>query len=270
MPNLHDQSGQGALKDTIERAAAFLREVGPRDGRRIADYCVALYGRGAIQSAGVVLHACEANHPGGTAPNLRHLFETVVDVHYLLTSESPEEAAARSLAWDVRAWDDVWTQHDDIGSEHPELDTGGVQFESRDEALAKLRDNFVEIGEDPSPLDQAVDALGESTHWHWSGLTLAGRISAIEERSSDAEGGAQLVAMYRSLWKMYSMDSHAAPQWHSTPLAEEDGILVLPAIPSNDPNHEVRASVAAESLLDAYVRLAGIRFRDEEDEEPSR
>ena len=214
-----------ALDDEIALLDRFVRELPVRAGRRLIDHALARYLWLAIQTGEVISVACRAGHPGGTATLRRFLFEILLDVHLLVSSDRLELDAARSVTWDVLDWDRVWAKHDEAVEDHPELDTGHGQSESIDEALANLRAEFEALGEDVSVFDQAAAEAKSAPagQWHWSGKSPAGRITELGRRVGPDRVALEVVAMYRGLWKLLSSSAHPSPAWNRFKVVEESG-----------------------------------------------
>ena len=170
-----------ALDTEITETQRFLRETTVRPGRRSIDHTLARYLWFGAQTAEVISLACKAGHPAGTATLRRFLFETLLDIHLLVSSKSPALDAARSMAWGVLDWGRVWERHDEAAAEHPHLDARRAPAQSADEAFDLLRAELASLGEDLDLLDQAIQEAREAPkgQWHWSGLGPSGRISEI-------------------------------------------------------------------------------------------
>ncbi len=246
-----DQSTDG-LRAEIERAREFLSEFVVRPGHRAIDHALARYFWLAIQTAEVIELACTAAHPAGTAPLRRFLFETLLDIHLLVSSDSPDLDAVKSMVWDVLDWDSIWDRHEAAVAVDPTLSTGRSQNETVDEAVDRLRVELESLGEDVTLLDQAAEAARNARHphWHWSDHGPAGRISELASRTAEDSSGEDIVAMYRDLWKVLSSSAHPSPAWRRLKITElADGGVSFPDITTGgDPSASNAAKTTANTL----------------------
>ena len=210
------------LEAEITATNDFLQVLTARPGRRGIDHALARYLWFGTQTAAVIDLACGAGHPAGTATLRRYLFETLLDIHMLVSSDTPDLDAAKTMAWDVVDWDRRWDLHEEAVDVDPDLDTGHAQTESMDEALQSLRDELESLGEDLELFDQAATAARAAPRgqWHWSGFGPTGRMKELERRAGNDHEALQVVAMYRGIWKILSSSAHPSPAWQRLKIDE--------------------------------------------------
>lgn len=192
------------LEAAVVRAEGGLRG---RPPRTLLDEALTRYLAAAVSSGRVVLAAARAGASNGVGPNLRHLFETLVDLHFLVTEADPGEAAARSLAWDALEWE----RHSQLDVEV--LAAMGLPQPPRKSAAAAIAANCASLrerGDEASAahVEREYEALASRPlPRHWSGLSRAAMIDEIEQRD------AGLRALYRSQFAWESYNTHASPRW---------------------------------------------------------
>jgi hypothetical protein len=175
----------------------------------LLDSVIARYLYGAIASAEVVEVAFVARHPEGAEPVVRHLFETGVDLLYLLSDPNSDAAAARTLVWNSLDWEEQWQHRTTLALDERR------PAESAEDAVLTAAKWLRDLGDDDAVLRQEfADAQRrERRAWHWSGRSRRGMLQELEDRGSEPT----LVPMLNALSDSLSDAAHASARWHTLP-----------------------------------------------------
>jgi hypothetical protein len=100
------------LRAEIAESRRLLNSLQVHGEHYLLEFALMSYLRGAIGSAELAELAATAWHPIGTEPVTRSLFETSLDLLYVVSGPNPHEDAARTLVSDLLEWERQWTLHE--------------------------------------------------------------------------------------------------------------------------------------------------------------
>jgi hypothetical protein len=240
------------LRVEIEESRRLLNTLQVHGDHYLLEFALMSYLRGAIASAEVIELAAQGRHPEGAEPVTRSLFETSVDLLYLLTGPNPAEDAARTLVSDLLTWERQWTLHEEAST--PDLPAMPRQA-SAEETLDAYAAQLDGVGCDTAALRRLfAEAKGKRPPLHWSGGSRTSVIRELTRRGSDA------VPMLLAMWSHMSGEAHASVGWVTLAAAlQPDGTLHVPDTAVGDDADVIRLAGAAASLL-SLVRLCVARY----------
>ncbi|MDP3909028.1 MAG: hypothetical protein Q8Q14_01430 [Gemmatimonadales bacterium] len=189
---------------------AALRVYGPRF---LQDSVVIRYLHGAVATAEVMEILARARHPAGAEPLARFLFETALDLMYLLYAPDAAEAAARTVAWNLLDRERGLQQAAVVAGADPNGEAELRGAETADEVIEATARAVARMGGDAG-LVRRVYADAKATKprfWHWSNMSRTAMINHLEAHGAPAE----LVAVLRGLWSALSDAGHPSPRWHN-------------------------------------------------------
>jgi len=231
------------LRAAIDESRRLLNSLQVHGEHYLLEFALMSYLRGAIASAEVVELATQARHPAGTEPVVRSLFETSVDLLYLLSGPALDEDAARTLVADLREWDRKWDLQEKAGT----ATVQAVQREaSSDETFTAFAAQLDRVGCDTTAARRIhAEAKEKGRRWpHWSGKTRSDVLDELERRGSD------VVPMLRAMWAHFSGEAHPSARWLTLAAAvQQDGTLLVPDTVASDDAEVIRLADAAASLL---------------------
>jgi hypothetical protein len=232
----------GKLRAEIDEGRGLLNRLQVHGDHYLLEFALMSYLRNGIASAEVVELAAKAQHPEGTEPITRSLFETSLDLLYLLTGPNPDEDAARTLVADLQEWEREWTLHEKAST--PDLPAMTRQA-GADETFEAFAAQLDAVGCDTAALRRLYAAAkGKGRPPHWSGLTRSDVITELERRGSDA------APMLRAMWAHMSGEAHASVGWVTLAAAvQPDGTLHVPDTAVSEDAEVIRVVEAACSLL---------------------
>lgn len=220
IPHMDDDlwSALSDLREEIDRAEVVASKREPRDGLYLHDRTVIGFLDGARKHAEVYYVAALHGAVEDLAHPRRFVFESFVDLLYLLTEPDPHRAAARIAVWECRRADWVLRfverQSDELSEPPiPSVRSGSPFGERRVKRLAELLD-------DPAEAELVLDAFEESRGgrpaYHWSGKGRFGeRLRSLEGRLQqiDSDSAALLRQVLEFDWQVASADTHPRAGW---------------------------------------------------------
>ncbi len=242
------------LRAEIDNGRGLLNTLRVHGDHYLLEFALMSYLRGAIASAEVIELAANARHPEGTEPVTRSLFETSLDLLYLLTGPTADEDAARTLVSDLQEWERQLTLHEKASS--PDLPAMPPRTEA-DETFKAFATQLDGVGCDTTALRRLyAEAKGKGRPPHWSGRTRTDIIAELERRGSDA------APMLRAMWANMSGEAHASVGWVTLAAAvQRDGTLHVPDTAMSDDAEVARVADAGASLL-FIVRRCVTRYHE--------
>jgi hypothetical protein len=189
---------------------AALRVYGPRF---LLDSVVVRYLHGALATAEVVEAVARARHPAGAEPLARFLFETALDLMYLLYAPDAADAAARTVAWNLLDRERGLQQAAVVAATDPSGDAVGRKPETADEIIEATAQAVERMGGDAGLVRRVyADAKAMRRRpWHWSGMSRTKMLKDLGTRGAPAE----LIAVLEGLWSALSNAGHPSPRWHN-------------------------------------------------------
>lgn len=193
----------------------------PRPNLELLDYALALYLRSAVVTAEACLHLAVSGISEASRPLERRLWETVIDVGYLLLLDSEEaqtSGAATSLAWSFLEWERHHELAQETAAARPVYDasTPGETPEAiRDRVCAALDREGIAT----APVCEAFNRLERRKRdggfpYHWSGRSAARRVRALRDiEARFPRYGPGFWRLAEEVWAELSSESHAFPDW---------------------------------------------------------
>lgn len=237
----------------ISESRRLLNSLQVHGDHYLLEFTLMGYLRGAIASAEVIELVAARRHPEGAEPVTRSLFETSVDLLYLLTGPNPDEDAARTLVADLLDWERRWSLHEKAST--PDLPAMEREANA-DETFTAFAAQLDGIGCDTAALRRLhAEAKTKGRPPHWSGRTRTDLFVELERRGSDA------AQMLRAMWAHMSDEAHASAGWVTLAAAvQPDGTLLVPDPAVGDDAEVIRLSEAAASLLFIIRRCVALYY----------
>lgn len=231
---------------------ASLRVYGPRF---LLDSVVVRYLHGAVATAEVVEAVARARHPAGAEPLARFLFETALDLMYLLYAPDAADAAARTVAWNMLDRERGLQQAAVVAAAEPDGSANGRMPETADEIIEATAQAVERMGGDAALVRRVyADAKAQRRRpWHWSGKSRTAMLKELKDRGAPAE----LVAVLEGLWSALSDAGHPSPRWHNLPfdLDPEAMTMTLPDSRAASDEEVVEFAERGRNLLHVARRL---------------
>lgn len=203
----------------IAQAKSLLESIEPRPGHILLDLTVARYLHDAVAVADSIRAICEEKRYRGAQPLIRYLFETALNLEYLLGHEDPDVAAAQTFIADMENLSEQERRaaRSQVVMGPPEADEVVVWWDDWVRgSFDGIKEHLVEnLGEDPDEVERIFTQASENMtdHWHWAGTGPGGLVEGLAERMEDARIGEVFRAHRRHLWKLTSNQAHPSPHW---------------------------------------------------------
>jgi hypothetical protein len=232
----------------IETALADLRTLingrTIRNDHRLTDSTISRLSGTGIIAGQVVLLASRNGLAGGTAPNVRQIFECFLDLYYIVIEDEPERSirCARLLAFELIQREKQFGWMTDVFKDRPAMTKFLGDQLTPEDFMGAMLSVFPDV-----PLMETLAVVRAEKRSHWSGVdrnTLIDRLAISEEHR-------ELTHMMKSLNKSLGILGHGGAGWTSGDL--------IPKAEGHVGRRFASPVLAAELIVQARMALESIR-----------